>query len=138
MSARCGLTKGRYDEGGGEGGGGGGVQVLGGQDTCSQPTALCDRPTVQATLQHLASPTSVQESPLPESYLVLRMMSCSKEGRRLLFAFLAALLQFAPSELTMFAAEQKDGNVIVTLNLFISSGTRQAFIFLPPPTNGSC
>ena len=73
-----------------------------------------------------------------KSCLVLRMMSCSKEGRRLLFAFLAALLQFAPSELTMFAAEQKDGNVIVTLNLFISSGTRQAFIFLPPPTNGSC
>ena len=53
------------------------------------------------------------------------MMSCSKEEeRRLLFAFLALLLQFAPSELTMFAGGQKDGNVIVILNLFISSGTR--------------
>ena len=35
-------------------------------------------------------------------------------------------------ELTMFAAGQKDGNVIVILNLFISSGTKP-FIFLPLP-----
>ena len=47
-----------------------------------------------------------------------------RRRRRLLFAFLAGLLQFAPSELTMFAGGQKDGNVIVILNLFISSGTR--------------
>ena len=65
-------------------------------------------------------------------------MSCSKEGRRLLFAFLARLLQFAPSELTMFAGGQKDGNVIVILNLFISSGTRwpeeeaSLYLFAPP------
>ena len=65
-------------------------------------------------------------------------MSCSKEGRCLLFAFLARLLQFAPSELTMFAGGQKDGNVIVILNLFISSGTRWSeeeatlYLFAPP------
>ena len=55
-----------------------------------------------------------------------------------MFAFLARLLQFAPSELTMFAGGQKDGNVIVILNLFISSGTRwseeEATLYLFAPT----
>ena len=71
------------------------------------------------------------------------MMSCSKEEeRRLLFAFLAQLLQFAPSELTMFAGGQKDGNVIVILNLFISSGTRWSeeatlYLFASPQQMGA-
>ena len=64
-----------------------------------------------------------------------------REGRRLLFAFLALAPSICPpSELTMFAAGKKDGNVIVILLtcLFLveRAGRGNPLSFCLSPANG--
>ena len=79
-----------------------------------------------------------QNDEMQEEYVGQNDVLQEREGRRLLFAFLATAPSICPpSELTMFAVgQERRKRYCNPSNLFISSGTRwsrQPFIFLPLP-----